>query len=629
MTTVEEARELWYAACVLASCQKRVETELVPIGKAAGRITAKTIWALRSSPPFDASAMDGIAVRACDTIGVGEDAPLVLASDAYEVVDTGDPLPETFDAVVMREHIRFVNGGGVELSNVVLPYQNVRSIGEDIVAHELLLFEGQRLRPVDVAACAAAGVTEVLVRRKPIVAVLPTGDEIRPIGAVLEKGQFFDTNSLMLASQAKEIGCEAVLLPIEPDDPESIAAAATRAVATCDLLIIIAGASAGRDDYTAQVIERLGVLAVHGVAIRPGHPVALGAIDATPVLGAPGYPVSAALSFDVFAAPLLGRLQASFEQGRPLVHALLGREVTSQKDLDEWVRVRLGHVSGRLMATALPRGAGVLTSLVRADGLLQIPAGSEGHQAGSEVEVGLLRDLGEIERTIVVMGSNDPALDLAAARLRTGDTGLTLAVSSTGPLGGLESLRDGLCHIAAVHLLDPTTGQYGLGDLDQMVPGRSLAAVRLVRRNQGLIIHAGNPLGISGVKDLARAGLRYVNRQAGSGTRALLDFELRRLQIASSSIIGYQREEHTHLAVAASIAGGRSDCGLGVLAAARAFGLDFIPLRTEPLDLVLDVGLIEDPILAPLWELLSSDRFQSSVRGLGDYDTSQMGRRVR
>jgi putative molybdopterin biosynthesis protein len=377
-----------------------------------------------------------------------------------------------------------------------------------------------------------------------------------------------------------------------------------------------------------EVIKHLGVLAVHGVAVRPGHPVVLGAIDSTPVLGAPGYPVSAALSFEIFAAPLIARLEGTLERARPAVRARLARKIASPGDLDEWVRVRLGRVDGRLLATALPRGAGVLTSLVRADGLLLIPAGAEGHAADAEVEVRLLREMGELDNTIVVMGSDDVALDLAASSLRSGNARLTLAVTNVGSLGGLAALRDGLCHLAGSHLLDAETGDYTLSWLDQVLPGRDIAVVRLAVREQGLIVAPGNPLGLSGIEDLARGGLRYVNRQHGSGTRALLDYELARFGIAPTSILGHDREEHTNLAVAASVAAGRFDCGLGVLAAARAFGLDFVRVRSEPFDLVLKVASLEDPLLGPLWDLLSSDGFQASVRALGGYDTSETGKRI-
>ncbi|MEA2245770.1 MAG: molybdopterin molybdotransferase, partial [Solirubrobacteraceae bacterium] len=375
-----EALAAWRAALAAAGCPERVEAVRLPLADAIGRVTAAPVWATRSSPSFDSSAMDGIAVRAAETVGAGETTPVLLEPGAYVVVDTGDPLPEGFDAVVMREHVHY-EGERAELRAAVPPYQHVRSIGEDVSATELLLPAGHRLRPVDIAAAAAAGATDVLVHRRPVVAVLPTGDEIREVGSETAPGEILDTNSLMLAAQAQELGAEARRLPIEPDDPDRIATAIHAAAAGADLVIVVAGSSAGRDDHTAAVIERAGTLAVHGVAVRPGHPVVLGAVDATPVLGAPGYPVSAALTFDIFAAPLLARLEGAPPPESPVAQARLARKLASTMGMDDWVRVRLGRVGGRLVATPLPRGAGVLTSLVRADGLLVVPAQLEGHHA--------------------------------------------------------------------------------------------------------------------------------------------------------------------------------------------------------------------------------------------------------
>ncbi|MBV9805061.1 MAG: molybdopterin biosynthesis protein [Solirubrobacterales bacterium] len=625
---LESAQLQWRRCCAEAGCPTRLEVVGTALERAVGRVTAEPIWAERSSPPFDAAAMDGIAVRAGETVGASETTPLFLDPGAFVVLDTGDPMPDGFDAVVMREHVHYVDGRA-ELRAGVAPYQHTRSIGEDISATELLLPAGHRLRPVDVAAAAAAGAIEIRVHRQPVVAILPTGDEMRAVGSALEPGELLETNSLMLAGQAREAGCEAVVLPIEPDDETRIAEAILSAVKRCDLLIVIAGSSAGRDDHTAGLVDRLGSLAVHGVAVRPGHPVVLGAIASTPVLGAPGYPVSASLTFDIFAAPLLAELQGAAATPRPTVTARLARKLASTIGMDDWVRVRLGRVGGALVASPLPRGAGVLTSLVRADGLLVVPAGVEGHHGGEEVEIELLRSLRQIERTIVAIGSHDMILDLAASQLRARDPGVTLASGNVGSMGGLIALRDGLCHLAGSHLLDPQTGAYTLPYVDQILAGREIAVVRLVHRQQGLLVAAGNPLDLNGVADLARPGVRYVNRQRGAGTRVLLDYELVRAGIDRDAIVGYGREEPTHLAVAAAIAAGRADCGLGVLAAARAFDLDFVPVTSEPYDLVLELESLDQPTLAPFWELLSSEEFRSAVEELGGYDTAEMGCRIR
>jgi putative molybdopterin biosynthesis protein len=624
-----EALAAWRAACAAAGCPDRVEAVRLGLHEAVGRVTAEPVWATRSSPSFDASAMDGIAVRAADTVGASESIPVLLDPGAYVALDTGDPLPEGFDAVVMREHVHYDDAGRAELRGAVAPYQHVRSIGEDVSAAELLLPTGHRLRAVDVAAAAAAGATDVLVHRAPVVAVLPTGDEIRPVGTAPAPGVILDTNSLMLVAQAEAAGCAAWRCEILADDPEAIAAAVREAAARADLVIVVAGSSAGRDDHTAAIVERLGALAVHGVAVRPGHPVVLGAVDATPVLGAPGYPVSASLTFDIFAAPLLAGLEGASPPERPRARARIARKLASSMGMDDWVRVRLGRVGGDLVATPLPRGAGVLTSLVRADGLLVVPAGLEGHHAGEEVDVALLRGVGEIERTIVAVGSHDLVLDLAASELRAADPGVTLASSNVGSLGGLVALRDGLCHVAGSHLLDPASGEYTLPYVARVLGDREVAVVRLVHREQGLIVARGNPLAIAGIEDVARPGVRYVNRQRGAGTRVLLDHELGLRDIAPEAVSGYAREEHTHLAVAAAVAAGRADAGLGIMAAARAFDLDFVPVTREPYDLVLAAETLDDPVTAPLWALLAEPAFRAAVEALGGYDSAEMGRRIR
>ncbi len=622
-----DALRAWADARALAGCPPLVDAVVVPVADAVGRVTAEPVWALRSSPAYDSAAMDGIAVTAADTIGASESTPLLLGTDAFEEVDTGDPMPAGRDAVVMREQVHRA-GDSAEVRSAVPPYQHVRSIGEDVAATELLLPAGHRLRPFDVAAVAAVGGTEVRVRRAPLVVVVPSGDEIRPVGEPAGPGEIPDTNSLMLAAQAREVGAEARVTPIVPDDPGQIGAAVRDAAADADLVILVAGSSAGRDDYTARVVEAVGSLAVHGVAVRPGHPVVLGVVDRTPVLGAPGYPVSAALTFDIFAAPLLASLEGTAARPRTTVTARLARKLASTMGSDDWIRVRLGQVGGQVVATPLPRGAGVLSSLVRADGLLVVPAHLEGHHGGTEVDVQLLRGLDEVARTVVAIGSHDLVLDLAASALREVDPRLTLASSNVGSLGGLVALRDGLCHVAGSHLLDPESGTYTLPYVDSVLAGHDAVVIRLVHREQGFIVAPGNPLGLRGVDDLA-GDVRYVNRQRGAGTRVLLDHELARVGIDAGQVDGYRREEHTHLAVAAAVAAGRVDCGLGIRAAARAFGLDFVPVTEEPYDLVTTGPVLATGVLDPVLALLDEPAFLAQVDALGGYSTAESGRRIR
>ncbi len=625
-----EALAAWRDACERSGCPARVPAETLPVADAVGRVVASPIWARRSSPSFDAAAMDGIAVKANATLGASPTTPRQLTQAQFDLIDTGDPLPPERDAVIMREHVHLLDtpdGPCAEIRAAVPPYQHVRSIGEDVATAELLLPAGHRLRPVDIAAAAAAGNLDVEVRRAPRVTVIPTGDEIRPLGTDPQPGEIVDTNSLMLVAQAREVGCDASATAIQPDDPAVIVDAVQAAAATADLVIVIAGSSAGRDDHTAEVIAEAGLLVVHGVAVRPGHPVVLGVVEQTPVVGVPGYPVSAALTFDTFVAPILAELEGTTPTSRPRVHARLARKLASVVGMDDWIRVRLGEVDSQLVAAPLPRGAGVLTSLVHADGLLVVPAGVEGHQAGEDVEVELLRDRTDIERTIVTIGSHDLVLDLAASLLRTADPRVTLTSSNVGSLGGLVALRDGLCHVAGSHLLDPETGTYTLPYLERLMPEEDLTVVRLVHRRQCLMVEPGNPRQIAGLEDLTRDGVRYVNRQRGAGTRVLLDHELRRRGISPDHIDGYTREEHTHLGVAAAIAAGRADTGLGIVAAARAFHLDVVPFTSEPYDLVVRTRTWHDDArVAPLRMLLDDTTFRSEVDALGGYDVAEMGR---
>lgn len=626
---LSDARASWEAALANAGWDPPLEAEVVDLADALGRVTAAPIWAKRSSPPFDASAMDGVAVRASDTIGASEVAPLrLLIGEQAVPIDTGDPMPDGFDAVIMLEHLQRYDDE-IEIMAAVPPQQHVRSIGEDVAATELLLPEGHRLRPVDLGAIAAAGVMQVDVRKRPHVIVVPTGDEIVPASQQPEAGQIPDTNSLMLAAQVQEAGATAERHEIVPDDPKRLAEVLLEAAARCDLLLVGAGSSAGADDYTAAVVEETGTLAAHGVAVKPGHPVVLGVIAGTAVIGVPGYPVSAALTIDIFALPLLAQLEGTTGRSRQVADVRLARKMASTMGEDEYVRVRIGRVGDGLVAAPLSRGAGVLTSLVRADGIVIVPADVEGYHAGSTTRVELLRSFDEIERTIIAVGSHDLVLDLAQTHLRRRDPRVSLASSNVGSLGGLLAVRDGLCHLAGSHLLDPPSGEYTLPDLDRVMEGTDAKpqVIRLVEREQGLIVTPGNPLGLTTLADVAEKYARYVNRQRGSGTRMLLDHELAQSGIdGPERIDGYHREEFTHLAVAAAVASGRADCGLGILAAARAFGLDFVPIAVEPYDLVVPERA---PVLEPLFDLLDDAEFRAEIESLGGYSTAQMGSQIR
>ena len=622
---LHEAVSKFHAALDSVGGRERTAAEAVHLEAAAGRVTSGPVTALLSSPHYDSAAMDGAAVRSADTVGATETSPVRLEIGRQAAwVDTGDPIPDEFDAVIMIEVIHQVDVRTIEIQAAVPPYQHVRALGEDIAATELLLPGGHRLRPQDLAACAAAGLSHVDVRRRPKAVVLPTGNELVAVGSTPGPSEIIESNGLMLAAMVEEWGADADRRPPVPDDRGNLKSALADALETADVVLVNAGSSAGSEDYTAAVVEEMGELLVHGIAVRPGHPVVLGVVRDTPVIGVPGYSVSAAITCEIIVRPLVERMLGLPPSERQSIAATISRKVSSPMGEDDYLRVRLGRVRGKMVATPLQRGAGVITSMVRADGLVRIPRFSEGLDAGTEVRAALLRPAHELERTIVASGSHDIVLDLLASELRRVDPATTLASSNVGSLGGLLALKRGEAHVAGSHLLDERTGEYNVAFVRRYVEG-DVVLVNLTYRVQGLIVAPGNPKSIAGLDDTLRGNIRYVNRQRGSGTRVLFDYMLREARLDSRRVRGYDREEYSHLAVAAAISAGRADTGIGVFSAAKAVGLDFVPLRNERYDLVMPREVHESELLRTMLELLHDDGFRSQVEELGGYDVSSMG----
>ncbi len=615
---------------------------------ALGRVTAEPIWAEISSPHYHASAMDGFAVRAVSTNGAMPSAPVTLfVGSQAQYVDTGDPLPEWANAVIPIENVESLDANGditaairqpssVRIRAAVAPWSHVRPLGEDIVATQLVLPAGHSLRPADLGAIAASGHQTILVARKPKVAILPTGTELVPIGSKLKSGDILEYNSLVMAAQIKAMGGEPTRYPITKDDFDLICERVLEAAQTHDLVLLNAGSSAGAEDFSSKVVQKLGTLLVHGVAVRPGHPVILGTMDhgrqttvngqssIVPIIGVPGYPVSAALTVDIFAEPVIAKWLGRRPLELPTETATLTRKLVSPAGDDDFVRVAVGNVGGKILAAPLSRGAGVITSLVQADGLALLPSGTQGMDAGEQVKVHLYRSRAEIDRTIFCIGSHDLTLDLMAQFLAEHDR--RLASANVGSQGGLVALRRGEAHLAGSHLLNPETGEYNISYIRQYMPNIPVKVVALVGRDQGLMVKKGNPKGVKSLGDLTNPNVQFVNRQRGAGTRVLLDYHLNLMGMSPDSILGYTQEEYTHLGVASAVASGRADCGLGIAAAAQALELDFIPLFQERYDLVIPKEHAESNLLAPLFELLADGGFQNSVSKLPGYDISVMGK---
>lgn len=621
---LDEAMAIWFERYEVKSL---LDIETITVVDSLGRVTGEAVTARLSSPSFHSSAMDGYAVRFSDTFGASETNPSRLKIGSKAVyVDTGQPMPDGFNAVVMIEDTNIIDDS-IEIISPVTPWQNVRTIGEDIVSTELILPENHRIRPIDIGAMLASGNTEVKVRRKPVVALIPTGSEIIEPGSPLKKGNIIEFNSRILGGMVTEWGGQPLRLGIMPDEPEKLKSAIKDTTERADLIVIIAGASAGSKDFTADVIREMGEVIAHGISIKPGKPLILGIINGKPVLGIPGYPVSAYITFLLFAMPIIKKWQGLSPEQEEIINAKLSRQIASPQGQEEFIRVKLGKVGENLIATPLGRGAGIIMSMVRADGILRVPQMSEGLPSGADVNIMLLRSKGEIENTIVSIGSHDNTLDILANVLKKRYPELSFSSAHVGSMAGLISLKRGEAHIAPTHLLDEETDQYNVPFIKRLMPEKKIVLLNLVYRIQGLVVKKGNPKGIRGFSDLQRDDVTFINRQRGAGTRLLLDKHLREMGIEPKSVKGYDREEYTHMAVASAVLTGIADTGLAIAASANALGLDFIPLVEERYDFAILEGFIETEKIQALLRVIRDDKeFRESVLKLGGYDIRDMGK---
>ena len=624
---LDEAKRIWLQALTDHHFFDRTPTETVRVDDCLGRLTAEPVFAGTSSPSYNAAAMDGIAVHFEDLAGASDSSPVHLPHDRYQPVNTGNALPEGFNAVVMIEDVHQASDTEVELGMPATPWQHVRTIGEDIVATELILPEGHRIRPIDQGAMLATGVTEIMVKRPPKAVVIPTGSELVQPGEPVRPGQIIEFNSRILAGYLQEWGADARRAVPLADDPESLRRAILTATRENDIVILNAGASAGTKDFTAQVLADLGRIIVHGVAIKPGKPVILAIVGDTPVIGLPGYPVSAVLTMRLFVREMIAGFLGLEAPAPQIIEATMSRPLHSSMGVDQFVRVTLGNVGDTLMATPSGKGAGAVMSLVRADGILTIPAGSEGVGAGEKVAIELVRPKVEVDSTLVFIGSHDNILDLIANQLHRERPIIRISSAHVGSMGGIMAIRRNEAHLAGCHLLDEETGEYNISFLKRFLPSLPLRLINLCYRQQGLIVRKGNPKNIKNFSDIAKGGLLFINRQGGAGTRLLTDKILRETNISPTEIRGYDHEEYTHMSVAAAVAGGSVDTGMGILAAAKALDLDFIPVAEERYDLIIPERFIADRKVIAVLELMESNRgFHQEILALGGYDLRDCGR---
>jgi putative molybdopterin biosynthesis protein len=634
----------------------KTEVEVINTWEGRGRISYSPVYAKLSSPFYNSSAMDGIATLSAKTYGAHERNHIELQKDIdYIVVDTGDPIPRVYDCVIMVEDLINIgssrgsgesdsdsdngNGNGdngrvndnqdrVAIYKGAAPWQNIRPLGEDIVETQLIIPSAQEIRPVDIGAMLAGGINKLEVYKKPLVGIIPTGTEMVEPGSELKIGDIIEFNSRVFSAQVEEWGGTAKRYDILKDDYELIKETVKKASEECDIVLVNAGSSAGREDFTYSVIEELGEVYIHGVAIKPGKPVILGSVNGKPVIGIPGFPVSAYFVMENICKPVIKASLGLAPNSKPFkeVGAILSRRVMSSLKYLEFVRMKLGYVGDKIIATPISRGAGATMSLVKADGYLEIPQSIEGYEAGTEVRIKLLKDESDLYNTIVCIGSHDPILDIAADLLHVESKKYYLSSAHVGSMGGIMALKSTETHIAPIHLLDMENGEYNTSYIKKYLPQKEIALIKGVKRIQGLMVQKGNPLGIKSLSDISASGASYVNRQKGSGTRLFLDYQLGKLGISSKDIYGYEREEFTHLSVAAAISAKDADAGMGIYSAAMLMGLDFIPLGNEEYDFAIPKEYLELEMIKEFIEILQSDSFKQKLDELGGYDYSDIGR---
>lgn len=592
--------------------------EIISVAVSCGRILAEAVHAKICSPHYNASAMDGIAVTAADTYGAAEQSPKILSCDMFEEVDTGDALPDNRDAVIMVEDVSENPDGTVSLIAPVHPWQNVRQVGEDICMGDMLAVSGSVITPALCGAFLAAGISKVKVIRKPVFGIIPTGNEIVSPRENPEKGEIIEFNSSIFSGMLHEWDAESLVYDIVPDKKNLLEDALKRALSECDAVLVLAGSSAGRDDYTSEIISSLGEVCVHGIAVKPGKPAILGVSGNKPIIGLPGYPVSAIVIMEQIVKPLIDYYYCFDREPFEYVSAILGKKIVSSLKYREFVRVTLGNVGGRLTAVPLSRGAGVITSFTKAGGILEIPQNCEGLEAGEEIRVRLLKSIDSINNSLIITGSHDPVIDEIANILSSSGAGFSVISSHVGSMGAINAIRSGQAHLGAIHLLDEETGEYNSSYIKKYFPNGGVVLKKGVRRIQGLMVQKGNPLGIKSFEDISRC--RYVNRQRGSGTRILCDYLVKKYGMISTDIDGYNNEEFTHTAVAALVKEGNADVGLGIYSAAKMYDLDFIPICNEEYDFLIDEKYFDSPFVQAFIGVLESEKFVARIKELGGYE---------
>lgn len=600
--------------------------EVLPAEEAVGRFLANPCYALISSPNYLASAMDGIAVQWDHVQGASANKPRVLRlGETAWLVDTGDPLPDQANTVIKIEEVVWLSEQEVEVYGCPGPGNFVRKIGEDIAAGEMILPAAHRISAVDVGGLLAGGVLEVSVWKAPLVRILPTGSELVEPGEALEPGNVIEYNSRIVAALVNEWGGQAVREPKVADDFTSLKASMAKAAEACDLLVVIAGSSAGREDYTAPAVEELGELLVHGMAVKPGKPVIIGVIGETPVIGLPGYPVATLVTARLLIKRFIENYLGGVHQLGFREKAVLRRKVISPAGMTDFLRVKLGQVGNDLVAIPLSRGAGAVTSLVRADGLVRVPREKCQLEPGEEVTVEMLRTVTDPHKHILLLGAGAVALDKLTNYINIRCPGYELFTGQTGSEAGLLSLRAREVSLAGVLAIEMDNGEPDLSFLQKFLPGEEICAVNYTRRQVGLIFKKELRERMNSSMAMPKGNITFVKERFVLETQNLIDFLIKKEEITPNLLNANWIEANSCLGVAATVKAGVADIGFSAVTAAAIYDLDWVPLAWERYIMVFFRSDLEIDGISRVLLALNDPELRREVDFLPGHDGEKMG----
>lgn len=600
------------------------------ISAALGCVLIKDITAHRNVPHYAASAVDGYAVDASSTIGASQATPLKLVPSAYQWMNTGADVPSWANAVLMIEDSS-IDGDDLIIFRSLTPSANVRPLGEDVMAGQIIAREGDIVTPALISLFLCAGIEKVPVYDRPKTLYIPTGEEIISRKEWLadhnpKSGTVAESNSLFIEASFKEWGYEVDVMPVVPDDSEILKEKVIYGAEKYDLVLVGAGSAKGRRDHTLEVFEATGEVLFRWVRMKPGRPAMAAKINDKPVICLPGFPMSTTVVLWSIVYPLLNMLSGKSEDYQYLIKKAVGcREIRQTKllvqhsspaGIQDWLRVKTAKVGDTTYSWALTSGASVLWALAEADGIALLPASALECEKGTDVTVWMKRSV-DFDKRILFQGSDDPAIQLLVTPIKR--RGGDLVSRAVGSMGGLAALSRGECHLAAAHLLDDKDGTYNDSFIERFSNGEKWERILVFHRMQGIIVPAGNPKKINSFEDLCAGDNVFANRQPGAGTRVLFDYLLKKIGKPTSEITGYEQQFTTHMEVANRVYTGLADATLGIKSAADALGLDFIPLKEEPYELVIPSIYIEHPTIKALMDSLLDGQWRDSVESMGGY----------